>query len=168
MSQPQLPVGAWSPLSHEGSMAVVLRVRPPSPRERAAPLVLHVLNEHVVLLSPEEPGGTGDTGSTGGTAPPARSSSRCRRNLKFVFDHVFDEGATQEEVFRHTTLPLLDTLLAGYNCSGRSWHTPLILAGAPVPSPPRLGAQQSPEFHLEAPVHLREWGDTTATPNHTA
>lgn len=143
-------------------MAVVLRVRPPSPRERAAPPVLHVLNERVVLLSPEEPGGIGDTG---GTAPPARSSGRYRKNLKFVFDHVFDERATQEEVFRHTTLPLLDTLLAGYDCSGESSDP--CRSSCPIPS--QAGwAQQSPGFNLEAPMHLWEWGDTTATPNHTA
>lgn len=133
MSQPQIPVGAQTPPPQEGSVAVMLRVRPPSPRERAAPPVLRVLNQNVVLLSLEEPG------SAGGTArSPARSPGRRRRNLKFVFDHVFDEGATQEEVFQHTTLPLLDTLLAGYNCSGKSWHTPLILAGAPDPSVPGL------------------------------
>ncbi|XP_058714255.1 kinesin-like protein KIF18B isoform X1 [Poecile atricapillus] len=101
-------VAPSSPMPQEGSMTVVLRVRPPSRRERAAPRVLHVLDQHEVLLSLEEPGGA---------APPARSPGRRRRNLKFVFDHVFTEGATQEEVFQHTTLPLLDSLLAGYNCS---------------------------------------------------
>uniref|UniRef100_A0A8C5IQG0 Kinesin-like protein n=1 Tax=Junco hyemalis TaxID=40217 RepID=A0A8C5IQG0_JUNHY len=95
----------------EGSVAVVLRVRPPNPRERAAPSVLHVLNQRAVLFTSEEPGGTG-------TGPgPSPGPGRRRRSLEFEFDHVFGERATQEEVFEHTTLPLLDTLLAGYNCS---------------------------------------------------
>uniref|UniRef100_A0A8C5NKR3 Kinesin-like protein n=1 Tax=Junco hyemalis TaxID=40217 RepID=A0A8C5NKR3_JUNHY len=94
-----------------GSVAVVLRVRPPNPRERAAPSVLHVLNQRAVLFTSEEPGGTG-------TGPgPSPGPGRRRRSLEFEFDHVFGERATQEEVFEHTTLPLLDTLLAGYNCS---------------------------------------------------
>ncbi|XP_030821864.1 kinesin-like protein KIF18B [Camarhynchus parvulus] len=107
--QPDAPApgACWGaePPPQEGSMAVVLRVRPPNPRERAAPSVLHVLNQRAVLFASEEPGGTG-------TGPGRR-----RRNLEFEFDHVFGERATQEEVFQHTTLPLLDTLLAGYNCS---------------------------------------------------
>ncbi|XP_039556818.1 kinesin-like protein KIF18B, partial [Passer montanus] len=102
------------PPPQEGSVTVVLRVRPPNPRERAAAAILHVLSEHAVLFSSEEPGGPG---GTGGTTPPGRSPRRRRRNLEFEFDRVFDERATQEEVFQHTTLPLLDTLLAGYNCS---------------------------------------------------
>ncbi|KFQ77279.1 Kinesin-like KIF18B, partial [Phoenicopterus ruber ruber] len=36
---------------------------------------------------------------------------------KFVFDRVFGEGATQEEVFQHTTREVLDSVLNGYNCS---------------------------------------------------
>ncbi|CAN8201995.1 unnamed protein product, partial [Coccothraustes coccothraustes] len=108
--QPNAPApgACWGaePPPQEGSVAVVLRVRPPSRRERAAPSILHVLNQHAVLFTSEEPGGTG-------TAPLGRR----RRNIEFEFDHVFGERATQEEVFQHTTLPLLDTLLAGYNCS---------------------------------------------------
>ncbi|XP_057241593.1 kinesin-like protein KIF18B [Malurus melanocephalus] len=104
MAQPKVPTGAQSLPPQEGSVAVVLRVRPPVPEERAEPLVLRVQNQHMVLLSPEGPGG-------------ARSTARRRKTLKFVFDHVFDEEATQEEVFQHTTLPLLDSLLDGYNCS---------------------------------------------------
>ncbi|KFM13312.1 Kinesin-like KIF18B, partial [Aptenodytes forsteri] len=39
------------------------------------------------------------------------------KDLKFIFDRVFGEGATQEEVFQHTTREGLDSILNGYNCS---------------------------------------------------
>lgn len=35
--------------------------------------------------------------------------------------------------------PSAGNLLAGYSCSAKSWHTRLILVGAPAPSAPRLG-----------------------------
>ncbi|GEQ66977.1 hypothetical protein JCM33374_g640 [Metschnikowia sp. JCM 33374] len=39
------------------------------------------------------------------------------RDYRFVFDHLFDETATQHEVFSHTTKPLLDSVLDGYNAT---------------------------------------------------
>ncbi|CAM9268828.1 unnamed protein product, partial [Choristocarpus tenellus] len=48
----------------------------------------------------------------------------------FRFDHVFDSESTQEEVYRKTTLPLVERCLDGYNAtvfaygqtgSGKTW-----------------------------------------------
>lgn len=50
-----------------------------------------------------------------------RSSSSTRRYMrrsgeqKFVFDKLFDEDATQTEVYESTTRPLLDSVLDGFN-----------------------------------------------------
>lgn len=37
------------------------------------------------------------------------------RDYKFVFDQLFDEEASQMHVYEHTTKPLLDSILDGYN-----------------------------------------------------
>ncbi|KAM6312136.1 kinesin-like protein KIF18B [Podargus strigoides] len=97
----------------EGTVAVVVRVRPlvPCERARAAPPILHVVDQHVLVFDPEEPGGPL------GSVLPARGPRRQGKDLKFVFDRVFEEGATQEEVFQHTTHDMLDSVLNGYNCS---------------------------------------------------
>ncbi|XP_062451356.1 kinesin-like protein KIF18B [Rhea pennata] len=101
------------PPPEEGTVAVVVRVRPPNPREQegAASAVLHVVDQHILVFDPEEPGGL-----LGGI-PAGRGPKHRGKDLKFVFDRVFGEGATQEEVFQHTTREVLDGVLNGYNCS---------------------------------------------------
>lgn len=98
----------------DGAVAVMVRVRPavPSERDGAARPVLHVVDQHILVFDPEEPGGPP------GAALPARGPKHRGKDLKFVFDRVFGEGATQEEVFQHTTREVLDGVLNGYNCSG--------------------------------------------------
>lgn len=39
------------------------------------------------------------------------------RDSRFVFDHLFDEHATQQDVFDTTTRPLLDSVLDGFNAT---------------------------------------------------
>lgn len=39
------------------------------------------------------------------------------REHRFVFDRLFDQATTQEEVYRGTTQPLLDLILDGYNAT---------------------------------------------------
>ncbi|NXU21999.1 KI18B protein, partial [Thalassarche chlororhynchos] len=104
---------ALGPPPEEGTVAVMVRVRPPAPceRERAAHPVLHVVDQHILVFDPEEPSGPP------GSALPARGPKHQGKDLKFVFDRVFGEGATQEEVFQHTTREVLDSVLNGYNCS---------------------------------------------------
>lgn len=45
-----------------------------------------------------------------------KSTSRIREH-RFTFDRLFDEGASQEEVYNNTTKPLLDSVLDGYNAT---------------------------------------------------
>ncbi|NXJ04200.1 KI18B protein, partial [Odontophorus gujanensis] len=104
---------ALGPPPEDGTVAVVVRVRPPTPSERdgAAHPVLHVVDQHILVFDPEEPG------ALPGAALPSRGPKHRGKDLKFVFDRVFGEGATQEEVFQHTTQEVLDGVLNGYNCS---------------------------------------------------
>lgn len=39
------------------------------------------------------------------------------KNIQFVYDRVFPEAATNEEVFCYTTRDLIDILMDGCNCS---------------------------------------------------
>ncbi|NWY49472.1 KI18B protein, partial [Chionis minor] len=104
---------ALGPPPEEGTVTVMVRVRPSAlcERERAAPPILRVVDQHILVFDPEEPSGPS------GSALPARGPKHQGKDLKFVFDRVFGERATQEEVFQHTTRDILDSVLNGYNCS---------------------------------------------------
>ncbi|NXV79173.1 KI18B protein, partial [Atlantisia rogersi] len=99
------------PPPEEDAVAVVVRVRPPSSRERAAHPILRVVDQHILVFNPEEAGGPS------GSMLPTRGPRHQGKDLTFVFDRVFGEEATQEEVFQHTTRQALDSVLNGYNCS---------------------------------------------------
>ncbi|NXN28047.1 KI18B protein, partial [Nycticryphes semicollaris] len=103
---------ALGPPAEEGTVTVVVRVRPsvPSDRERVAHPVLRVVDQHILVFNPEASGPSG-------SVPPARGPKHQGKDLTFVFDRVFEETATQEEVFQHTTREVLDSVLNGYNCS---------------------------------------------------
>ncbi|XP_061875512.1 kinesin-like protein KIF18B isoform X1 [Colius striatus] len=102
---------ARDPPPEDGAVSVVVRVRPPAPCEREGPRTLHVLDQHILIFNPDEAPGTP------GGAAPARGLRQQGKDQTFVFDRVFGEGASQEEVFQHTTRGLLDSVLGGYNCS---------------------------------------------------
>ncbi|NXN63401.1 KI18B protein, partial [Himantopus himantopus] len=104
---------ALGPPPEEGTVTVMVRVRPSAPceRERAAHPVLRVVDQNILVFNPEEP-----SGPSGGVLP-ARGPKHQGKDLKFAFDRVFGERATQEEVFQHTTYNVLDSVLNGYNCS---------------------------------------------------
>uniref|UniRef100_A0A452GWU5 Kinesin-like protein n=1 Tax=Gopherus agassizii TaxID=38772 RepID=A0A452GWU5_9SAUR len=101
--------------TEEGNVAVVVRVRPQTQQEQEGSrhAVVQVIDDSMLVFDPEEPCQSGVfTGFRGHDAPKRRG-----KDLKFVFDQVFGESATQEEVFQHTTKELLDGVLNGYNCS---------------------------------------------------
>uniref|UniRef100_A0A8C0GD20 Kinesin-like protein n=1 Tax=Chelonoidis abingdonii TaxID=106734 RepID=A0A8C0GD20_CHEAB len=98
-----------------GNVAVVVRVRPQTQQEQEGSrhAMVQVIDDSMLVFDPEEPCLSGVfTGFRGHDAPKRRG-----KDLKFVFDKVFGESATQEEVFQHTTKELLDGVLNGYNCS---------------------------------------------------
>uniref|UniRef100_A0A674JQV7 Kinesin-like protein n=1 Tax=Terrapene triunguis TaxID=2587831 RepID=A0A674JQV7_9SAUR len=98
-----------------GNVAVVVRVRPQTQQEQEGSrhAVVQVIDDSMLVFDPEEPCLSGVfTGFRGHDAPKRKG-----KDLKFVFDQVFGESATQEEVFQHTTKEILDGVLNGYNCS---------------------------------------------------
>ncbi|KAM7068831.1 kinesin-like protein KIF18B isoform 1-T2 [Molossus nigricans] len=101
----------------EDSMVqVVVRVRPPTSRELESQRrpVIQVVDERVLVFDPEEPDG-GFLGLKWGSIHDGPKKKG--KDLTFVFDRVFGEAATQQDVFQHTTHSILDSFLQGYNCS---------------------------------------------------
>ncbi|XP_008589545.1 PREDICTED: kinesin-like protein KIF18B [Galeopterus variegatus] len=95
---------------------VVVRVRPPNPRELESQRrpVVQVVDERALVFDPEETDGGFPGPKWGGTHDGPKKKGK---DLTFVFDRVFGEAATQQDVFQHTTHSILDSFLQGYNCS---------------------------------------------------
>uniref|UniRef100_A0A9L0S6Y3 Kinesin family member 18B n=1 Tax=Equus caballus TaxID=9796 RepID=A0A9L0S6Y3_HORSE len=95
---------------------VVVRVRPPTLRELESQRqpVVQVVDERVLVFDPEEPDGSFPGLKWGSTHDGPKKKGK---DLTFVFDRVFGEAATQQDVFQHTTHSILDSFLQGYNCS---------------------------------------------------
>eukprot|EP00062_Callorhinchus_milii_P023437 gi/632982277/ref/XP_007908049.1/ PREDICTED: kinesin-like protein KIF18B isoform X1 [Callorhinchus milii] len=101
----------------EGNVTVVVRVRPESHREQDGNhhTVVQVVDEQVLVFDPKEDTSEGvfaEVKFRGRAAP-----SRKNKDLKFVFDRVFDQSATQEDLFEFATKNILEGVLNGYNCS---------------------------------------------------
>ncbi|XP_034362052.1 kinesin-like protein KIF18B isoform X1 [Arvicanthis niloticus] len=95
---------------------VVVRVRPPTPKELESQRrpVIQVVDDRMLVFDPEEcEGGFPGLKWSGSHNGPKKKG----KDLTFVFDRVFGEAATQQEVFQHTTHNILDSFLQGYNCS---------------------------------------------------
>ncbi|XP_036307189.1 kinesin-like protein KIF18B isoform X1 [Pipistrellus kuhlii] len=100
----------------DSAVQVVVRVRPPTPRELESQRrpVIQVVDERVLVFDPEEPDGGLVGLKWGGAHEGPRKKGK---DLTFVFDRVLGEAAGQQDVFQHTTRRLLDSFLQGFNCS---------------------------------------------------
>ncbi|XP_007119942.2 kinesin-like protein KIF18A [Physeter macrocephalus] len=97
-------------------MKVVVRVRPENTKEKASGFqkVVHVVDKHILVFDPKQE----EISFFHGKKTINRDiTKRQNKDLKFVFDAVFDETSTQLEVFEHTTKPILRSFLNGYNCT---------------------------------------------------
>ncbi|KAM7424252.1 hypothetical protein PAMA_000543 [Pampus argenteus] len=95
---------------------VVVRVRPFNESERHENYrnVVQVVDNHMLIFDPKE------------EIIPCFGSQRVRnrninkranKDLKFVFDHVFGENSTQDDIFESTTKAVLDGVMNGFNCT---------------------------------------------------
>ncbi|CAH1273128.1 KIF19 [Branchiostoma lanceolatum] len=105
-------------MKHDGAMrtegggqdhqlTVALRVRPVSDAEleQGATLIAHrVDNNMVVLMDPQED-------------PDDILRANRSREKQYVFDYSFDGRSTQEEVYAHTTRPLIESVIEGFNAT---------------------------------------------------
>lgn len=96
---------------------VVVRVRPANESERYENCrnVVQVVDNHMLIFDPNEE----DLSCFGSQKLSSRSiHKKANKDLKFVFDHVFDENSTQIDVFENTTKGVLDGVMNGFNCTG--------------------------------------------------
>lgn len=97
-------------------MKVVVRVRPENMKEKAAGFhkVVHVVDKHILVFDPKQE----EISFFHGKKTINRDiTKRQNKDIKFVFDAVFNETSTQLEVFEHTTKPIIRSFLNGYNCT---------------------------------------------------
>uniref|UniRef100_A0A8C6NZX7 Kinesin-like protein n=1 Tax=Nothobranchius furzeri TaxID=105023 RepID=A0A8C6NZX7_NOTFU len=95
---------------------VVVRVRPTNESERLENCrnVVQVVDNHMLIFDPKEE----DLTCFGSQRVRNRNvNKRANKDLKFVFDHVFDENSTQVDVFESTTKGVLDSVMNGFNCT---------------------------------------------------
>ena len=105
------------------NMTVVVRLRAANAKERESqlPAVAKVVDEKVVVFDPKIQ-----------TSPEYRRSrkrsfrdlnKRVNRNVYFAFDRVFDEEASNSEVFSYTAEAVVSDVLNGYNACGECRFT---------------------------------------------
>lgn len=94
------------------SVQVVVRMRPPSEKEKANndPMVVGVYPQHseVRVMNNFK------KGPASVVAAPAISSKDAKT---YTFDQTFGALSTQEEVYSQAVRPLVDEVLAGFNCT---------------------------------------------------
>lgn len=93
------------------NIVVTVRIRPPSEFEKGnkdSALAVKCMDERVVIFDPADL-----------NKPQHRGPQGVRRgkDIPFGFDRVFDQFASQYEVFQHTTQALVSEVLNGYNCA---------------------------------------------------
>uniref|UniRef100_A0A672F4L4 Kinesin-like protein n=1 Tax=Salarias fasciatus TaxID=181472 RepID=A0A672F4L4_SALFA len=94
---------------------VVVRVRPTSDREKRENCrnVVQVVDGQMLIFDPKE-----EEPCFGSQRVRNRNlNKRANKDLKFVFDHVFGENATQVDIFENTMKVVLDSVMNGFNCT---------------------------------------------------
>ncbi|XP_032415555.1 kinesin-like protein KIF18A [Xiphophorus hellerii] len=95
---------------------VVVRVRPTNDSEKRENCrnVVQVVDNHMLIFDPKEE----DMSCFGSQRVRNRTiNKRANKDLKFVFDHIFDENSTQLDIFENTTKGVLDGVMNGFNCT---------------------------------------------------
>lgn len=121
---------------------VVVRVRPQNEREKRENYenVVQVVDNHMLIFDPKQE----DVSCFGSQRVRNRNiTKKAKKDLKFVFDHVFNENSTQLDIFENTTKAVLDGLMNGFNCTGNKGRTTLFyqtrVLTPPLPRSPPWG-----------------------------
>lgn len=73
--------------------------------------VINVVDDKMLIFDPPQ-----RASRVGSGRFPLNNTARIREH-RFVFDRLFDDSASQEDVYSNTTRPLLDSVLDGYNAT---------------------------------------------------
>lgn len=99
------------------NMQVVLRVRPfsRSEMEQNQRNIIRVADPNTIIFDPDE---DDDEFFFHGTKQTHRDiTKRVSKNLTMTFDQVFDNHATNPDIFTFAMRPLITSVMDGYNCS---------------------------------------------------
>ena len=99
------------------NMKVVVRVRPANEMElyKQSSTAVRVMDERMLVFDPKEESVDYLSGDRPRRQP--QFLTRGARDLRFMFDRVFDYESSNKDVFEHTTKTIVDGVLGGYNCS---------------------------------------------------
>ncbi|GBP82593.1 Kinesin-like protein KIF18A [Eumeta japonica] len=115
--QESVPSRCGSTLNMAANIKVVVRVRPPNEKELSlnSRTVIDVVDENMLVFDPKE---IERPFFYQGIQQPNRSFlKRANKELKFVFDHVCDQTASNRDVFETAIKDMILSLMEGYNCS---------------------------------------------------
>ena len=103
--------------SGNSTMKVVVRVRPENEAEIRSNYqpVVKMLDEHVLVFDPSPDNEPSFRATSDNRRRPVLGKKH--KDLRFAFDHVFDETASQADVFEKTTESIVEGVLDGINCS---------------------------------------------------
>ena len=98
-------------------MKVVVRVRPLNSIEvsKQSSTSVRVMDERVLVFDPKDDSIDYFQGDQRRRQP--QFLTRRARDLRFMFDRVFDREASNRDVFEQTTITIIDGVLGGYNSS---------------------------------------------------
>ena len=101
------------------NVQVVVRVRPTNAMESQGnhTNVVRAMDDRVIVFDPHD---DIDTNSFIPNKMGLRRSNimgRRVKDLRFIFDRVFDEKSSNQDIFNHTTKTIIDGVLDGYNCT---------------------------------------------------
>ena len=106
------------------SFIVAIRIRPPSHAESNHPLhrpIICPVSTDTLVFDPPSHVDDWDPAYSSTRRPPPPSSSlpsaSRHKDLHYAFDHVFDERATQADVYAHTAKKVICRVLDGYNAT---------------------------------------------------
>lgn len=99
-------------------VTVVVRVRAANTKEREQnlPPAVKVIDDNVIVFDPKVE--QSPDFYRGKKRNWRDLNKRVSRNVFFAFDHVFDEFASNVDVFEHTTKSIIDDVMDGYNSCG--------------------------------------------------
>ncbi|EEB07251.1 kinesin-like protein Klp6 [Schizosaccharomyces japonicus yFS275] len=80
--------------------------------ERGIRRVIKVLDDNVLIFDPPD-----ENPSYGGAPKGMQVFRRRYKDIRYAFDRLFDDTATQEDVYRGTAQPLLQSIMEGINAT---------------------------------------------------
>ncbi|XP_068630333.1 kinesin-like protein KIF18A [Battus philenor] len=112
-----VPSRSGSTQNTSANVKVVVRVRPLNEKEleQNSRIVVDVVDDNMLVFDPKEE--MRPFFYHGVQQPTKNYLKRANKELKFVFDNVCGQNATNQEVFETTTKEILAALMEGYNCS---------------------------------------------------